>query len=101
MHYNMSRELRRLGIRTLGCLGFWVWGGGGGGGGGVPKARAGRTPALVINFSPPLRIRPQIASVPPSRHSSLKLSNRHVSGVRLHCIGAPAAPYLAPSAPHC
>ena len=60
-----SREMRRLGYTLCGIWGF----GGGGGGGGAEGS------LLESPFHPPLRIRCQIAPVPPSRHSSLKLTN--------------------------
>ena len=42
------------------------------------------------NFSPPLRIRTQIVPVPPSRHSSLKLTNSliYIINAILLCVGA-------------
>ena len=75
-------ERRKLGLRA-------GWGGGGGGGGG-----GGRRPATPLNFSPPLRIRSQIAPVPPSRHSSLKLTNSPLLNKRHLALNE------APSAPH-
>ena len=65
-------------------LGYIIWASGFGFWG-------GRRPATPFNFSPPLPIRARIAPVPPSRHSSLKLTNSPLLNERhllLHERGA-------------
>ena len=52
------------------------------------------SPLRRPNFSPPLRIRTQIPPVPPSRHSSLNLTNSPLINERhLGYAWAPAAPH--------
>ena len=51
---------------------------------------------MPSNFSPALRICPQIAPVPPSRHSSLTLTNlRPLNKRHLGCTQAPSAPHCS------